>query len=29
MNPTTYRIMQTLKMMPNLSGPMGGGGSNR
>lgn len=29
MNPTTYRIMQTLKMMPNLSGPMGGGGTNR
>ena len=29
MNPTTYRIMQTLKMMPNLSGPMGGGGGNR
>jgi len=26
LNPTTYRIMQTLKMMPNLSGPMGGGG---
>lgn len=26
MNPTTYRIMQTLKMMPSLSGPMGGGG---
>lgn len=25
MNPTTYRIMQTLKMMPNLAGPMGGG----
>ncbi len=25
MNPTTYRLMQTLKMMPNLSGPMGGG----
>lgn len=25
LNPTTYRIMQTLKMMPNLSGPMGGG----
>ena len=30
MNPTTYRIMQTLKMMPNLAGPMGGGdGSGR
>ncbi len=29
LNPTTYRIMQTLKMMPNLSGPMGGGGTNR
>lgn len=26
LNPTTYRIMQTLKMMPSLSGPMGGGG---
>jgi len=26
LNPTTYRIMQTLRMMPNLSGPMGGGG---
>ena len=25
LNPTTYRIMQTLKMMPNLTGPMGGG----
>lgn len=25
LNPTTYRIMQTLKMMPNLGGPMGGG----
>ena len=23
LNPTTYRIMQTLKMMPNLAGPMG------
>ena len=29
LNPTTYRIMQTLKMMPNLSGPMGGTGSGR
>lgn len=26
LNPTTYRIMQTLRMMPNLSGPMGSGG---
>ncbi len=26
LNPTTYRIMQTLKMMPNLAGPMGGVG---
>ena len=23
LNPATYRIMQTLKMMPNLAGPMG------
>ena len=29
MNPTTYRIMQSLKMMPNLGGPMGGGGDGR
>jgi hypothetical protein len=29
LNPTTYRIMQTLRMMPNLSGPMGGGGRNQ
>ena len=29
LNPTTYRIMQTLKMMPNLTGPMGGAGSGR
>ena len=29
LNPKTYRIMQTLKMMPNLSGPMGGAGSGR
>ncbi len=29
LNPTTYRIMQTLKMMPNLGGPMGGSGSGR
>lgn len=29
LNPTTYRIMQTLKMMPNLSGPMGGSGRNQ
>ena len=28
LNPTTYRIMQTLRMMPNLSGPMGGSGRN-
>lgn len=26
LNPTTYRIMQTLRMMPNLGGPMGSGG---
>jgi len=26
LNPSTYRVMQTLKMMPNLTGPMGGGG---
>ena len=26
LNPTTYRIMQTLRMMPSLGGPMGGGG---
>jgi len=26
LNPTTYRIMQTLRMMPNLGGPMGGSG---
>jgi hypothetical protein len=25
MNPTTYRLMQTLQMMPTLSGPTGGG----
>ena len=29
LNPTTYRIMQTLKMLPNLTGPMGGTGRNR
>ncbi len=29
LNPTTYRIMQTLKMLPNLTGPMGGSGRNR
>lgn len=26
LNPTTYRIMQTLRMVPALGGPMGGGG---
>lgn len=25
MNPTTYRLMQTLQMMPRISGPTGGG----
>ncbi len=25
MNPVTYRMMQTLQMMPVLSGPTGGG----
>ena len=25
MNPVTYRMMQTLQMMPTLTGPMGGG----
>jgi len=29
LNPTTYRIMQTLRMMPTLSGPMGGSGRNQ
>ena len=29
LNPTTYRIMQTLKMLPILTGPMGGTGRNR
>jgi hypothetical protein len=27
MNPMTYRLMQTLQMMPTLQGPTGGGGS--
>ncbi len=26
LNPTTYRLMQTLKMMPDLAGPMGNSG---
>lgn len=29
LNPTTYRIMQTLKMFPALGGPMGGDPSRR
>ncbi len=29
LNPTTYRLMQTLKMMPDLAGPMGTSGSRR
>ena len=29
MNPDTYRIMQTLQMMPELAGPLGSGGLNR
>lgn len=28
MNPTTYRLMQTLQMMPTLAGPTGGGSPN-
>lgn len=27
LNPVTYRLMQTLKMMPSLGGPIGGSGS--
>jgi len=29
LNPTTYRLMQTLKIMPDLAGPMGNAGSRR